>query len=327
MKWVVSTSPHIHRNISIKKIMYTVNLCLLFPFLGGIYFFGVRVLYMVAISVVSAMIAEALAQTIMRRKLTIFDGSAILTGILLAFNLPKNAPLWIPAVGSFFGILVAKQAFGGLGYNFINPALAGRAFLMASWPEIMTHKWSATMRGTMSGIESFTQATPLGVVKNYAEELNVIRELNEPETLINLFIGNHGGCVGETSVFLILIGGIILITLKYIDWRIPFCYIVTVGILTHIFYLIGITPVTGLFHILAGGLFLGAFFMATDYVTSPVTHKGRVIFGIMCGIITVLIRMWGGYPEGVCYSILLMNLFVPFIDKKIKPKKLGEIKK
>jgi electron transport complex protein RnfD len=260
----------------------------------------------------------------MRRKLTIWDGSALLTGLLVAFNLPVKAPFWIPLVGSLFAILVAKQVFGGLGCNFINPALAGRAFLMASWPGIMTHKWSAPFSGTMSGIDALTNATPLGVLAKCSGNTAAIIELASHKTAAKLFLGIHGGCLGETSALLLLIGGAVLIAMKYIDWRIPLSYIGTVGVLMGIFHSLGVTSGDAIFHIFAGGLFLGAFFMATDYVTSPITHKGRWIFGVGCGVITVLIRLWGGYPEGVSYAILLMNCLVPLIDKKIIPRKLGE---
>lgn len=324
MKLTVSAPPHIHKNISIKRIMFTVSLALVPAFCWSIYLFGWRALWIVIVSCVSAIVTEAFAQTVMRRKRTILDGSALLTGLLLAFNLPVNSPLWLPVVGSLFAILVIKQAFGGLGSNFINPALAGRAFLMACWPEIMTNRWSTPIIGTMSGIESVTDATPLGVLKIYSDNPLMLSQLGSTKTLFNLFVGFRGGCLGETSALFLLVGGLFLIVLKYIDWRIPLSYIGSVGILMEIFYLFGITKANGLFHILAGGLFLGAFFMATDYVTSPITHKGRVFFGLGCGIITVLIRIWGGYPEGVCYSILLMNCFVPMIDKSIRPRKFGE---
>jgi len=324
MKLTVSVSPHIHKDISVKRIMYTVILALAPAFLGAIYFFGVRVFLLVLLSCAGAIGTEALALRIRKKKLTIWDGSALLTGLLLAFNIPVNSPFWVPLVGSFFAILVAKQVFGGLGYNFINPALAGRAFLMASWPEIMTHKWSPPCVGTISGIEAITNATPLTILKTGAVDPVAISQFGSNKSILNLFLGAQGGCLGETSSLLILIGGIALIAMKYIDWRIPLSYIGTVGILMEVFHLAGVTPVNGIFHILVGGLFLGAFFMATDYVTSPITHRGRWIFGVGCGVITVLIRLWGGYPEGVCYSILLMNLLTPLIDRTIKPRKLGE---
>ena len=324
MKLTASISPHIHKNISIKRIMYTVILALVPAFLGAIYFFGIRVIWLVIISCIGAIAAEALAQRVRKKKLTIWDGSALLTGILLAFNIPVNAPFWIPLVGSFFAILVAKQVFGGLGYNFINPALAGRAFLMASWPEIMTNKWSAPLTGTISSIKTITTATPLTALKTGIVDQVAITQFGSNRSILNILLGNQGGCLGETSALLLLIGGIALIVMKYIDWRIPLAYIGTVGILMEIFHLVGVTPVDGVFHIFIGGLFLGAFFMATDYVTSPITHRGRLIFGIGCGVLTVLIRLWGGYPEGVCYSILLMNILTPLIDRTIKPKRLGQ---
>lgn len=324
MKLTVSAPPHIHKNISINRIMFTVLLALVPSFCWAIYLFGFRVLWLVIISCISAITTEALAQIILKRKLSICDGSALLTGLLLSFTLPVKSPLWVPAVGSLFAILVVKQAFGGLGHNLINPALAGRAFLMAVWPEIMMERWSPPSIGSISGINAITSATPLNVLKTYSSNPMVVNQLNSPEVLINLFFGFRGGCLGETSTLLLLLGGLFLIIIKYIDWCIPLSYIGSVGILMQILYLLGIIKVTGLFHILTGGLFLGAFFMATDYVTSPITHKGKCLFGIGCGIITVLIRLFGVFPEGVCYSILLMNCFVPLIDRSIKPRKLCE---
>jgi len=190
----------------------------------------------------------------------------------------------------------------------------------------MTGTWSSPVRpalATQSGLSAITNATPLNALKLYSGNPIVLNQFNSNRVLTNLFFGPVGGCLGETSALLLLIGGLFLIAIKYIDWRIPLFYIGTVGILMQVFYLAGITQANGIFHILSGGLFLGAFFMATDYVTSPITHKGRVIFGLGCGIITVLIRLWGGYPEGVCYSILLMNCITPLIDNIIRPKRLG----
>jgi electron transport complex protein RnfD len=284
------------------------------------------VLFITLISVAAAIGCEALMQRMLGRKITITDGSAILTGLLLAFNLPPGVPWWLPAAGSGFAIIFAKQLFGGLGYNFINPALAGRAFLMASWPSLMTKEWLAPAGGTLSGIDGITAATPLSLLKNpanYGDPQVLIRQLNDFETVRNVFFGKIGGCIGETSALLLLLGGLFLIFMKIVDYRI------VVGYLGSFALLAWVLPTQGsvLFHLFAGGLFLGAFFMATDWVTSPVTKKGRWVFGIGCGVITIIIRVWGGYPEGVSYSILLMNVFTPFIDKLTKERVFGEVKK
>ena len=337
----ISSSPHIREDISVKKVMYSVVFALMPAFLGAIYFFGIRAFYLTAISVISALLTEYLFEIITHRKVTIDDGSAIITGILLAFNITPNAPFWMPAVGSFFAILIAKQLFGGLGFNIFNPALAGRAFLMASWPGIMTGRWLVPLKpsgSTMSGITSMfgknnlhldviTGATPLNVLKLHHSEVWVASALNSGETLKHLFFGNVGGCMGETSALLLLIGGLFLIFKKYADYRISLSYIGTVFVFSWILYLFGITKAGPLFHILSGGVMLGGLFMATDMVTSPVTPLGRWIFGAGGGLLAVIIRVWGGYPEGVSYSILLMNILTPLLDRTTLPRKFGEVKK
>lgn len=313
MKLVVSFSPHIHRNISIPRIMYTVVLALMPIFIWAVYLFGIRLLLLVLIACVTACVTEAVLQVLMKKKRTCLDGSAILTGILLAFNIPVQSPYWVPVIGSVFAVSIAKQAFGGLGYNFINPALAGRAFLTVSWPQIMTG--------------AKTTANPLYILQAGSMNTAVLPKLNSEQTIFNLLFGFHGSSVAESSALFVLAGGVFLILMKYIDWRIPFSYIMTVGIIMQILFLAGITQFNGAFHILAGGLFLGAFFMATDYVTSPITKQGKWFFGIGCGIMTVIIRLWGAYPDGVCYSILLMNCFNLVIERNIKAFKLKEVKR
>jgi electron transport complex protein RnfD len=323
---VVSASPHIRSKHETSKAMRLVTIALLPALIFATYSFGLRALLITAISIVAALGAEALMQRMLGRKITITDGSAILTGLLLAFNLPPGVPWCLPSVGSAFAIIFAKQLFGGLGYNFINPALAGRAFLMASWPSLMTKEWLAPIGGTLSGIDGVSAATPLSLLKNPANYGNpevIISQLNDFDTIKNIFFGNIGGCIGETSALFLLIGGLLLLFLRIIDYRI------VVGYLGSFTILAWLLPTQGsvLFHLFAGGLILGAFFMATDWVTSPVTKKGRWIFGIGCGIITILIRIWGGYPEGVSYSILLMNVFTPVIDRLTKERIFGEVKK
>lgn len=312
----VSVAPHIRSTLTIPKVMWSVVIALLPALFGSIYFFGLRALLITIISVISAVGFEAITQKLFGRKITILDGSAVITGILLAFNLPPKIPFWIPIIGSAFAIIIAKQLFGGLGHNFINPALAARAFLMVSWPQLMTTNWLAPKTGFLAGVDAITQATPLSLAKmspNYAKILNSF------DVIKNLIIGNCGGCLGETSALLLIIGAIFLLVTKIISYRIPLAYIGTVIILS----LILPTNYSPLFHIFSGGLILGAFFMATDYVTSPITAKGQWIFGIGCGIITMLIRLWGGYPEGVSYSILFMNVATPLIDRYTKPKVFG----
>lgn len=323
---IVSASPHISGRLDISLAMKAVILALLPALMFSVYIFGWRALLVTVITIVSCMISEAIMQRMLGKKITLDDGSAVLTGILLAFNLPPGVPLWLPIVGSVFAIVFAKQLFGGLGYNFINPALAGRAFLMTSWPSFMTKEWLIPTGSTLSGIDSITSATPLTLLKNpanFGPPEVIIQRLNEMETIKNLFIGKVGGCIGETSALLLLIGGLFLIIVGIVDYRIVTGYLVSFGILAFVLPTKANLP----FHFFSGGLFLGAFFMATDWVTSPVTKKGRWIFGIGCGVLTAVIRIWGGYPEGVSYSILLMNVFTPLIDRFTKERIFGEKKK
>lgn len=337
-KFFVSSSPHISDQESIPKIMYTVSATLIPAGIGAVYFFGVRALWVILIGVVSAVITEALLQKLSKKPITITDGSALLTGLLLAYNVSADVPLWLPAIGSIFAIAVGKMVFGGLGYNPMNPALVGRAFLMASWPTHMTiFSGSIPRGGTVSGIDLMTEATPLNVFKiskdilahqgDYAIEK--VTQAHEAiaklyDNIGNLFFGRIGGCIGETSAFLLLLGAAYLMYKRYIGWKIPFAYVGTVALLAWIFGgTDGLFSGNALFHIFSGGVIIGAFYMATDMVTSPVTYRGRLIFGVGCGAITMLIRLVGGYPEGVSYSILLMNLVVPLLDRYTQPRIFG----
>jgi len=337
----LSASPHIRDDVSISRVMWTVNIALLPPLIGSLWFFGLRALWLEAVSILAAVGTEALLQKLMKRPLAIYDGSAVITGILLALNLPPGVPLWVPAVGSAFAIGIGKQVFGGLGFNPLNPALLGRAFLTASWPVHMTTDWLPTRYGTMSGFDTVTKATPLKVYQLArdclsSEQVVTPEQLSQAKATLthlsqaykNLLCGNVGGSLGETSFLLLFVGAFLLFIKGYIGWRIPVSFIGTVALGAWIF---GGTErlFTGdpLFHILAGGLALGAFFMATDMVTSPVTPKGKLTFGVGCGVITLLIRLVGGYPEGVSYSILLMNLIVPLLDRYTKPRRLGEVRR
>ena len=314
LMYTLSVSPHIHSHLSVKKIMWDVIIALVPAFGMGIYFFGTQALYPALISIFTAIITEAIISKIRGRK-TISNGSGIVTGLLLGMIIPPGVPLWLPAVGAVCAVILGKEVFGGLGRNIFNPALIGRAILMASWPTFMT-TWLAPQPGLFKRIDTITSATPLAIVK-----LNLAQEL---PSYWNLFIGNIGGSIGETSALALLLGAIYLFIRKRISWHIPVSYIGCVALLSWIFGHNGLFAGDPLFSILSGGLILGAFFMATDYVTSPITKKGKIVFGIMCGVLTFAIRKWGGYPEGVCYSILIMNAATPIIERHTKPGRFGK---
>ena len=347
----VSEAPHIRAKDSITSIMWTVVIALM-PAAGySIYLFGLNALVVLLASIAAAVATEAAVQRALKRPVTALDGSAALTGLLVGMNIPPEAPLWVGVIGSIFAIVIVKQLFGGLGFNIFNPALAARAFLMASWPVHMTTRWHAFSGSNVlaegvrnvtaipkEAFDAITSATPLSLLKAapiLSEEYNCAIQkiqglLVSPDMLKSLFVGNVGGVIGETSALLLLIGGIILLARRIITWHVPVAFIGTVGVLMYAYYaLTGHTQAHffSLFHVLSGGLFLGAFFMATDVVTSPVTGKGLLLFGFGCGLITCVIRIWGGYPEGVSYSILIMNALVPLIDRFIKPKVFGVGKK
>ncbi len=305
----LSSSPHLHNDESVKKIMWMVVISLLPAGAAGVSIFGIRALWVIIACILSAVISEGILQKVSGNKITILDGSAILTGLLLAYNLSPIVPLWLAVIGSFFSIFIGKHVFGGLGKNIFNPALAGRAFLMASWPQYMT-SFNLPMK-----YDAVVSATPLAIIK----EGGVLNNIS----YLSLFFGNRGGCIGEVGIFALLIGAVFLLIRKYISWQIPLAYIVTTGLMVFIFGSKGLFSGDWVFHILSGGLILGAFFMATDYVTSPLTAKGQVIFGIGCGFLTAIIRLWGGYPEGASYAILIMNAVVPLIDRYVRPRIYG----
>ncbi len=295
---VISSSPHVRDDSSVGGIMWSVVLALLPAAAGSVYFFGLRSLLIIGVSIFVCCATEFVFLRLRGKPVPLADGSAVLTGLLLAFTLPPAIPLWTVAIGALVAITLGKQVFGGLGSNPFNPALVGRAFITASYPVIMT-TWT---------IDGETMATPLaqyadGITTNYWD----------------LFIGNVPGSLGETSAFLLLLGAAYLIYKGILNWRIPAGMIAIVIIFTAI---LGHDPI---FHFLAGSLILGAFYMATDMVSSPVTPLGRWIFGIGAGLLVVLIRVWGGYEEGVMYAILLMNMTVPLIERFTRPKSLGEV--
>jgi electron transport complex protein RnfD len=315
---VVSIGPHIKDRASTKSIMWAVTLSLVPAGAAGVFIFGLGALYVIIAAVGAAVITEAAVLAIRKKDIgTLWDGSAILTGLLLAYNLPPQVPLWIPIVGSVFAIAVGKQVFGGLGHNIFNPALVGRAFLMISWPVYMT-----TWKNPRWALDAITSATPLAICKGGGECAAL-----KAATYWNLFIGNRGGCIGEVCIIALLIGAAFLFIKRYITWHIPLAYIGTVALFSWIFNGPGFFHGSALFFVLAGGLILGAFFMATDYVTSPLSVRGKIIFGIGCGILTFIIRKYAGYPEGVSYAILIMNAAAPIIDRYTFPKIFGGAKK
>jgi electron transport complex protein RnfD len=300
MQLKISSPPHIRSNVDAKTIMWWVATALLFPSAAAVYFFGLPALILIVFTTLISVAFEAIFQWLAKKPITIFDGSAAVTGMLIALILPSTLPLWVAGIGALFAVVIVKGLFGGLGFNIFNPALAARAFLLASWPVAMT-AW-------VRPFDAVTSATPLYLV-------NKLHEL--PPSYLDLFIGNRAGSLGETSVLAILIGAAILFYKRIIDWPAPFAFIGTVAALT---FALGHDPIFGIF---SGGLMLGAFFMATDYVTAPVTTKGRFVFGLGCGIMTVLIRYFGGFPEGVNYAILIMNMLTPLIDKYARPRLFG----
>jgi electron transport complex protein RnfD len=315
----VSASPHIRCDESIAKIMWTVNLALAPAALFSFYQFGLPAFSTTLLCIIAAVATEFLVQKWQGKPITVNDGSAFLTGLLLAMNIPSTIPWYMPVIGSVVAIGVAKHTMGGLGYNIFNPALVGRAFLLASWPIAMT-SWPEMA----SKIDGVTSATPLGILKLQGYEKLVAVFGDKLEMYKALFLGTRSGSMGETSAILLILGGIYLIYRGYINWQVPVCMIGTVGILTWAFGgQAGLFTGDPLLNMISGGLILGAFFMATDMVTIPITIKGQIIFAVGAGAITTLIRLVGGYPEGVCYSILLMNAVTPLIDRLVKPEKFG----
>lgn len=320
-KYIVSPAPHIRGDESVDKIMRDVIIALIPAILASIYFFRLNAVLTISMAVFSAVVSEMVVNKAMQREFSIYDGSAVVTGILFAFVIPPQLPLWMVMIGASVSIILGKMVFGGLGHNIFNPALIGRAFLMASWPVAMT-SWIIPDRiKGVNGIDGAAGATPLGILQmdGYAKLLESFGN-DKIKMYVDLFMGNIGGSLGETSALALIIGAVWLFYRKLITWHIPAFYIGTVFVLMIIF---GQDP---LFHVLAGGLILGAFFMATDMVTTPATIKGKILFAIGAGVIVVWIRLKGGYPEGVCYSILIMNAFTPMIDRYTKPRPFGEVK-
>ncbi|SFI04518.1 electron transport complex protein RnfD [Selenomonas ruminantium] len=320
-QYTISASPHIRDDETISHIMWQVNAALLPAALFAIWWFGFPALINMLTGIVFAVGAEYVWQRALKRPVTAFDGSACITGLLLAMSMSPLLPPYMVAIGSVLAIVVAKQSMGGLGFNIFNPAHIGRAALMVSWPVAMT-TWTK-MQDMGAGVDAMTSATPLNILKLQGYDALVSTFGGQAAMYWHMFIGTRNGSLGETSTVLLLAGGIYLIAKGYVNWIVPAVMIATVGVLTFVFGPAGLFTGDPLFHMMAGGLMLGAFFMATDMVTIPMTVKGQVIFAVGAGAITVLIRLIGGYPEGVCYSILLMNAVTPLIDRFTKPRIFG----
>jgi len=330
-QFIVSVSPHVRSEETTSRIMWTVSLALLPATLVGLYFFGLKALFIIALCIVSSLASEQFYFRVVGKKSVVGDGSAFLTGLLLGLNLP--ASLWsfspftvhVPVIASFVAIVITKQLFGGLGFNVFNPALIGRAFALISWPKAMTI-WNEPTAAFLA-MDAKTTATPLGILKE--EGVTKLIEVfgDKMSLYTHLLIGNRAGSIGETSAIAILIGGLFLLSRGYITWHIPVSFFGTVAAIAWVFGGKG-ALFTGdpIVHLISGGMMLGAWFMATDYVTSPSIKNGQILFGIGCGALTMLIRLKGGFPEGVMFAILIMNCFAPLIDRGFKSKVFGAVK-
>ncbi|MBI5101280.1 MAG: RnfABCDGE type electron transport complex subunit D [Nitrospirae bacterium] len=327
---IVSVSPHIKSDETTSRIMWTVSLALMPAMLSGLYFFGPKALFITLLCIVSSIGFEQLYMKIVDKKSPVGDGSAFLTGLLLGMNMPSS--LWsfspftahVPVVASFVAIVITKQLFGGLGFNVFNPALIGRAFALISWPKAMT-VWNEPTAAFLA-MDAKTSATPLGVLKE--EGIAKLLEIFGDKVSLyqHLLTGNRAGSIGETSAIALLIGGIFLLAKRYISWHIPVSFLGTAALMAWIFGGKG-ALFTGdpIVHLISGGMMLGAWFMATDYVTSPTIKKGQLLFGAGCGFLTMLIRLKGGFPEGVMFAILIMNCLSPLIDRSFRSKVFGVV--
>ena len=324
MKPIISLSPHVHGGDSVQKNMYGVCIALVPALLASLWFFGLGAAIVLATSVLSCVIFEwAITKFLLKRPgCSICDGSAILTGLLLGFNLPSNLPLWIIIIGALVAIGIGKMTFGGLGQNIFNPALVGRVFLLISFPVQMT-SWPVAGQLT-AYTDAETAATPLFIMQNAIAKGDPSELLNLPDAT-DMLIGQTGGSLGEVSALLLLIGCAFMLWRKIITWHIPVSILGTVAVFSGIMHIVN--PIYAMPHVvlMSGGLILGACFMATDYVTSPMTGKGQIIYGVCIGLLTVIIRNWGAYPEGMSFAILIMNAFTPLINNYCKPTRFGEV--
>jgi len=336
---IISSSPHAHSGVTTPRIMWTVVGALLPAAAFSVYLFGLAALTVLAATVVFCVVAEGLAGLAFGKPLTLKDGSAVLTGLILAMTLPPGLPLWICAVGAFAAIVVAKSVFGGLGQNPFNPAMTGRVFLLIAFPGPMT-RWpvpsgtgdtlfgapvsaidaaGAAVPAGSAGVDAITAATPLGLLSEQSA-----RAVDTLSSGIEIYLGQINGSLGETSGILLLVGGLFLMARRIISWHIPFAFLGTMALFAGITHAVNPERYADIpFHLFTGGAIIGAFFMATDYVTSPLFNRGRILFGAGCGVLTMVIRLWGGYPEGVSFAVLLMNACVPMINNITAPKKFG----
>lgn len=327
----VSGSPHVSTSNSVSKIMYGVIYAMVPALLVSIYFFGLDAIRVTLLSVVMCLMVEYLIQKyILKTKVTITDGSAMITGILLAFNLPSNLPWWIILIGAIVAIGMGKMSFGGVGQNIFNPALVGRVFLLISFPVQMTSWPLPKPLGGTALTDAITGPTPLGIMKEGLAAGKTVQDIMPeiPNYIQQMMVGFQGGSLGEVSAFALILGAIYMLIRKIITWHIPGAYIGSVVVFSGILWLIDPSQyVDPVFHLITGGMLLGVFYMATDMVSSPMSVKGQLIFGAGAGILTILIRVFGAYPEGVSFAILIMNAFVPLIDRGLKPKRFGEVVK
>jgi len=322
----ISPSPHVHGKDTTRKLMFGVVIALMPALVTSVLYFGIGAVIVTLTSVISCILFEYLIQRFLLKKtISITDGSALVTGLLLAFNLPSNIPVFIIITGSLVSIGIAKMTFGGLGNNPFNPALVGRVFMLISFPVQMT-RWPVPAGLSSGYLDAVTGATPLAIIKEGIKNGESLSELMEKvPTFVNMFLGKMGGSMGEVAAIALLIGFVYLLFKRIITWHIPVSILGTIALFTTILWLINPEKnADPMFHLLAGGVLLGAIFMATDYVTSPMNPKAMIIYGCGIGILTVIIRIWGAYPEGVSFAILIMNAFVPLMNIYIKPKRFGE---
>ncbi|MGI9532521.1 RnfABCDGE type electron transport complex subunit D [Lutimonas sp.] len=324
-KIIISASPHVHSDRTSKRLMYDVLYALIPAFMVSIYVFGISALILTSVAIISCIVFEYLIQKFLfKTAVSITDGSALITGILLAFNLPANLPIWMIVLGSLVAIGVAKMSFGGLGFNIFNPALVGRVFLLVSFPVQMT-SWPTPFENNTKMADAVTGETTLGIIKEgllYGETMSTLADKIPATT--DLLLGITSGSAGEMSALALIIGGLYLLIRRVITWHIPVTILATMALMTGIFWFINPEQFASpLIHILSGGAVLGAFYMATDLVTSPMTKKGMIIFAIGIAVITVVIRLYGAYPEGISFAILIMNAFVPLINTYFKPRRFG----
>jgi electron transport complex protein RnfD len=322
---IVSASPHVHSDRTSKRVMYDVLIALVPAFVISLYVFGLPALVLTSVAVISCIVFEAVIQKyLLKTEVTVSDGSALITGVLLAFNLPSSLPIWMIVVGSLVAIGIAKLSFGGLGNNIFNPALVGRVFLLVSFPAQMTN-WPTPFENNMNMVDAVAGETTLGIIKEgllYGETMTTLA--SQIPSVTDLLLGFTSGSAGEMSALALMLGGVYMLARKVITWHIPITILVTMGVMTGIFWLADPEQYANpMIHLLSGGAVLGAFYMATDLVTSPMTKKGMVIFAVGIAVITVVIRLFGAYPEGISFAILIMNAFVPLINSYFKPRRFG----